>query len=125
MTIPDTMVVTFFSVGVGQPVRCGSMILHLVSADSWEDEAAGEHRVLTSVMAGDDSVIGAITLLKASSVQPLPTHLCCSGETLGLGLLDRTMAACRCRLMSTHASILVDSVGPPSAEVCRTAASFP
>ena len=25
-------------------------------------------------------------------------------------------------LMSTHASILVDSVGPPSAEVCRTAA---
>jgi hypothetical protein len=28
-------------------------------------------------------------------------------------------------LMSTHASILVDSVGPPSAEVCRTATSFP
>ena len=28
-------------------------------------------------------------------------------------------------LMSTHASILVDSVGPLSAEVCRTAASFP
>ena len=27
-------------------------------------------------------------------------------------------------LMSTHASILVDIVGPPSAEVCRTAASF-
>jgi hypothetical protein len=26
---------------------------------------------------------------------------------------------------STHASILVDSVGPPSTEVCRTAASFP
>jgi hypothetical protein len=29
------------------------------------------------------------------------------------------------RLMSMNASILVDSVGPPSAEVCRTAASFP
>jgi hypothetical protein len=28
-------------------------------------------------------------------------------------------------VMSTHASVLVDSVGPPSAEVCRTAASFP
>jgi hypothetical protein len=28
-------------------------------------------------------------------------------------------------LMSTHTSVLVDSVGPPSAEVCRTAASFP
>jgi hypothetical protein len=29
------------------------------------------------------------------------------------------------RLMSTHASVLVDSVGPPSAEICRAAASFP
>jgi hypothetical protein len=29
------------------------------------------------------------------------------------------------RVMSTHASVLVDSVGPPSAEVCRAAASFP
>jgi hypothetical protein len=28
-------------------------------------------------------------------------------------------------LMSTHASVLVDSVGSPSEEVCRTAASFP
>ena len=28
-------------------------------------------------------------------------------------------------VMSTHASILVDSVGPPSAEVCRTATLFP
>ena len=28
-------------------------------------------------------------------------------------------------LMSTNASILVDSVGPPSAEVCRTSANFP
>jgi hypothetical protein len=28
-------------------------------------------------------------------------------------------------LMSTHASVLVDSVGPPSAEVSRAAASFP
>jgi hypothetical protein len=28
-------------------------------------------------------------------------------------------------VMSTHASILIDSVGPPSTEVCRAAASFP
>jgi hypothetical protein len=28
-------------------------------------------------------------------------------------------------LMSTHASVLVDSVGPPSTEVCRAAASLP
>jgi hypothetical protein len=28
-------------------------------------------------------------------------------------------------VMSTHAFVLVDSVGPPSAEVCRTATSFP
>jgi hypothetical protein len=27
--------------------------------------------------------------------------------------------------MSTNASILVDSVGPQSAEVCRTTSSFP
>jgi hypothetical protein len=27
--------------------------------------------------------------------------------------------------MSTHDCVLVDSVGPPSTEVCRTAASFP
>jgi hypothetical protein len=32
--------------------------------------------------------------------------------------------ACYRSLMSTHASVLVDSVGPPSAEVCRTAVSF-
>jgi ribonuclease HI len=30
-----------------------------------------------------------------------------------------------CGLMSMHASVLVDSVGPPSAEVCRAAGSFP
>jgi hypothetical protein len=29
------------------------------------------------------------------------------------------------RLMSTHASILLDNIGPPSVEVYRTAASFP
>jgi hypothetical protein len=29
------------------------------------------------------------------------------------------------QVMSMHVSVLVDSVGPPSAEVCRTAASFP
>jgi hypothetical protein len=28
-------------------------------------------------------------------------------------------------VMSAHASVLVNSVGPPSAEVCRAAASFP
>jgi hypothetical protein len=28
-------------------------------------------------------------------------------------------------VMSTHASVLVDNVGPPSAEVCRIVASFP
>jgi hypothetical protein len=28
-------------------------------------------------------------------------------------------------VMSTHVFVLVDSVGPPSAEVCRAAASFP
>jgi hypothetical protein len=37
----------------------------------------------------------------------------------------KTVARMLQRLMSTHTSVLVDSVGPPSAEVCRAAASFP
>jgi hypothetical protein len=28
-------------------------------------------------------------------------------------------------VMSTHVYVLVDSVGPPSAEICRAASSFP
>jgi hypothetical protein len=31
----------------------------------------------------------------------------------------------RDRVMSTHVSVFVDSVGPPSAEIYRTAISFP
>ncbi|KAK1610136.1 hypothetical protein QYE76_033809 [Lolium multiflorum] len=44
-----------------------------------------------------------------------------SSEDLGLKMRHENMKV----VMSTGASILVDSVGPPSAEVCRTAASFP
>jgi hypothetical protein len=44
-------------------------------------------------------------------------------------ILDNAgMTACKSvttPVMSTHASVLVDSVGPPSAEVCRAATSFP
>jgi hypothetical protein len=42
------------------------------------------------------------------------------GKVIALGYSYSSQA-----LMSTHASVLVDSVGPPSAEVCRTTASFP
>jgi hypothetical protein len=42
----------------------------------------------------------------------LLTHLLCVSDV-------------HCAVMSTHASVLVDSVGPPSVEVCRAAASFP
>jgi hypothetical protein len=42
-----------------------------------------------------------------------------------LGGEARGRRSLRRRLMSTHASVLVDSVGPPSAEVYRAAASFP
>jgi hypothetical protein len=38
--------------------------------------------------------------------------------------LPRARASCLA-LMSMHTPVLVDSVGPPSAEVCRAAASFP
>jgi hypothetical protein len=49
-----------------------------------------------------------------------------SGPSRHVG--ERRLSPCQrpsALLMSTHASILVDSVGPPSAEVCRTATSFP
>jgi hypothetical protein len=45
--------------------------------------------------------------------------------TWELLLLQSPATAPEKSLMSTNTSILVDSVGPPSAEVCRTAASFP
>jgi hypothetical protein len=44
------------------------MILHLVSVASWGDEATGENRVLTLVIAGDDDVLGIIALPKALSM---------------------------------------------------------
>jgi hypothetical protein len=43
------------------------------------------------------------------------------GSQFGRAWVNRNRAE---GLMSTHASVLVDSVGPPSAEVCRAAASF-
>jgi hypothetical protein len=46
-------------------------------------------------------------------------------EILGFDLTSLSCIDIASELMSTNASILVDSVGPPSAEVCRTAASFP
>jgi hypothetical protein len=42
-------------------------------------------------------------------------------EELPMKLLDDL----KIPMMSTHAFVLVDSVGPLSAEVCRTVASFP
>jgi hypothetical protein len=42
-------------------------------------------------------------------------------EALG----DPRAVKAKTEVMSTHAFVLVDSVGPPSAEVCRAAASFP
>jgi hypothetical protein len=46
-------------------------------------------------------------------------------QTLAIITIVDMVVTEACRMMSTHAFILVDSVGPPSAEVCRTAASFP
>jgi hypothetical protein len=40
------------------------------------------------------------------------------------GIVSSTTPQAR-DMMSMHASVLVDNVGPPSAEVCRAAASFP
>jgi hypothetical protein len=46
-------------------------------------------------------------------------------STIRRGMTLNTSIALDSPLMSTHASVLVDSVGPPSAEVCRAASSFP
>jgi hypothetical protein len=48
----------------------------------------------------------------------------CGGDVVGLELFVGQAGEGR-DMMSTHASVLVDSVGPLSAEVCRAAASFP
>jgi hypothetical protein len=61
------------------------MIPHLVLAASWGGEVAGENRALTTVSMGDGGVLGAITLLKASPMQSLATHLCCSRGNLRSG----------------------------------------
>jgi hypothetical protein len=53
---------------------------------------------------------------------PTSSTGCCANSQEGKSQPSKTWSV---RLMSTHASVLVDSVGPPSAEVCRTAASFP
>jgi hypothetical protein len=45
--------------------------------------------------------------------------------TWELLLLQSPTTAPEKSLMSMHASILLESVRPPSAEVCKTAASFP
>jgi hypothetical protein len=49
------------------------------------------------------------------------------GKKLSLGKTSYSWASVMKNrsLMSIHTSVLVDSVGPPSAEVCRAAASFP
>jgi hypothetical protein len=52
-------------------------ISHLVPV-SWGGEAPDENYALSPVSASDGGVIGAITLLKASPVQSLATHSCCS-----------------------------------------------
>jgi hypothetical protein len=56
-----------------------------------------------------------------------------SGHDGGAGMMaaranspaEGVVAARASSLMSMHVSVLVDSVGPPSAEVCRAATSFP
>jgi hypothetical protein len=73
--------------------------------------------LLTAVQC---TVVGACknwqTLLTEKEISGLVRVTYCRAPTMLLYLVA---------LMSTHASVLVDSVGPPSAEVCRIAASFP
>jgi hypothetical protein len=60
-----------------------------------------------------------------AEIEPLlPVDMRRGGWRLGVRLCYAERGG-EWRVMSTHASVLVDSVGPPSAEVCRAAASFP
>jgi hypothetical protein len=44
----------------------------------WGDKTTDENHVLTPVLAGDGSVLGAVTLLKTSPMQSSVAHSCCS-----------------------------------------------
>jgi len=96
---------------------------------------------------------GLVPILTTHTIRPcyVELHLCCTEpDLLQPEILDRSTSSStekfllvvstnkpgaailvsgveeiETSLMSTGASILVDSVGPPRAEVCRTAASFP
>jgi hypothetical protein len=63
--------------------------------------------------------------ITAFSVQRMPTQFTHSRLCPWYSPPTMKYLGASCGLMSTHASVLVDSVGPPSAEACRAAASFP
>jgi hypothetical protein len=68
----------------------------------------------------------AASLAALARRQPLPLlRVLALSDCVRATAAFSTIPSRRCFLMSTHASILVDSVGPPSAEVHRIAASFP
>jgi hypothetical protein len=102
-----------------------------IAADQFEDVAYSP--VLLPKHGTGIGRDARLELLDAASPSSPPSEHVDHGAPLhGLGLCADhaapalpVLALPSCSLMSTHASVLVDSVGPPSAEVCRAAASFP
>jgi hypothetical protein len=84
------------------------------------------HEAATMFPADEDLLehSGDLTRKKQLMSQERAVAKKASLEPLLPGLSGKKFATST-SMMSTHASVLVDSVGPPSAEVCRAAASFP
>jgi hypothetical protein len=77
----------------------------------------------TSVYTNDAG--SALYSIKSSSIWHFHWQVSSLSESANVQSFVGGWCFCRGWMMSTHASVLVDSVRPPSAEVCRTAASFP
>jgi hypothetical protein len=82
MRAPGTAVPAWWS----WPPPPSELVDRLVAADfasttgcEWGDKTVDENRARTSVLAGDGGVLSAVTLSKASPVQSLFAHSCCSG----------------------------------------------
>jgi hypothetical protein len=77
-----------------------------------------EHKVSNNIVEYEGLLAG----LRVASALGIKRLIVKVDSQLVVNFYNKSYTA---KVMSTHASVIVDSVGPPSAEVCRAAASFP